>query len=307
MSADDMAMKPSFVEKFIGFVDILGFKNMVLEAEKGHGLPLEVILSATNDLGSDEIRDRYRRRGPSICPQSAKIAPDVDFQITQLSDSVLVSTEISPAGVISLVEHCWQACFSLLAKGILCRGSIGRGPIFHSGNQFVGSGYQTAIEREKGVSIFKIDTKEASTPFIEVDGAVVRYVAEHGDACVKKMFERMVASDGNLTAIFPFKRLNQRFLINDQFDADKQIGSLNNIRSWIRELKTKIAPLIDQNNPSAVAKGAHYFRMLDAQLIECDKTEERIEAWRRALARGTKLTDPRVGIPGKVPRRPPSA
>jgi hypothetical protein len=270
--------KPSFVEKFIGFVDILGFTNMVQETEAGRGLPLEEILSATNELGSAEIRNRYRQRGPSICPQSAKIAPDVDFQITQLSDSVLVSTEISPSGVISLVDHCWQACFSLLAKGIMCRGSIARGRIFHSDNQFVGSGYQTAVEHEKtGVSVFKIDPKEGATPFIEVDGAVVRYVAEHGDACVKKMFERKVASDGNLTAIFPFKRLNQRFLINDQFDADKQLGSLNNIRSCIRDMKAKIAPLINRDNPSAVAKGAHYFRMLDAQLIECDKTEGRIE------------------------------
>src|SRR4051794_9415169 len=110
--------KPCFAEKFIGFVDILGFTNMVQETEAGRGLSLDEILTATNELGSAEIRDRYRQRGPTICPQSAKIAPDVDFQITQLSDSVLVSTEISPAGVISLVSHCSQACFSLLTKGI---------------------------------------------------------------------------------------------------------------------------------------------------------------------------------------------
>ena len=153
--------KPYFIEKFIGFVDILGFTNMVQKTEAGRGLSLDEILTATKELGSAEIRDRYRQRGPTICPQSAKTASDADFQITQLSDSVLVSTEISPCGVISLVSHCWHACFSLLTKGIMCRGSIARGRIYHSDSQFVGSGYQTAVEHEKtGVSVFKIDAKE---------------------------------------------------------------------------------------------------------------------------------------------------
>jgi hypothetical protein len=51
-------------------------------------------------------------------------------------------------------------------------------------------------------------------------------------------------------------------------------------------MKAKIAPLINQGDSSAVPKGAHYFRMLDAPLVECDKTEGRIEAgeerWRKA-------------------------
>ena len=130
-----------------------------------------------------------------------------------------------------------------------------------------------------------------------MDQEVVRYVAEQSDACVKKMFERLTASDGTLTAIFPFKRLNQSFLVDENFNADRQLESLNNVRSWIRDMKAKIAPLINQGDSSAVAKGAHYFRMLDAQVVECDKTEGRIEAWRRALAQSPRLTDPRVGTP----------
>ena len=62
-------------------------------------------------------------------------------------------------------------------------------------------------------------------------------------------------------------------------------GSLGDgeARCWIRDMKAKIAP----------PKGAHYFRMLDAPLVECDKTEGRIEAWRRALAQSPRLTAPR--------------
>jgi hypothetical protein len=86
-------------------------------------------------------------------------------------------------------------------------------------------------------------------------------------------------------------------MIHDGFDADRELESLNNIRAHIREMKAKMAPLIKQDNSSAVAKGAHYFRMLDVQLVECDKTEGRIEAWRRAIAESQMLADPRVGIP----------
>jgi len=64
-------------------------------------------------------------------------------------------------------------------------------------------------------------------------------------------------------------------------------------RCWNRDMKANIAPLINQGDSSAVAKGAHYFRMLDAQLVECDKTEGRIDAWRRALAQSPRLTAPR--------------
>jgi len=45
-----------FEEKFIGFVDVLGFKQMVEEAETGCGIPLAEILDNLAMLGtsSDE-------------------------------------------------------------------------------------------------------------------------------------------------------------------------------------------------------------------------------------------------------------
>jgi hypothetical protein len=39
-----------FVDKFIGFVDILGFTNMVHDAEAGRGMSLGALLNATKDL-----------------------------------------------------------------------------------------------------------------------------------------------------------------------------------------------------------------------------------------------------------------
>src|SRR2546422_11160712 len=105
MNNDATSTRPSFGEKFIGFVDILGFKSMVMDAEAGRGIPLDEILAAARDLGSEQDRERYERHGPTLCPQAPKMAADVDFQITRISDSLLVSAEISPAGVMRLVYH----------------------------------------------------------------------------------------------------------------------------------------------------------------------------------------------------------
>ncbi|MCC8937426.1 hypothetical protein H8A99_13320 [Bradyrhizobium sp. Arg68] len=272
-----------FKDKFIAFVDILGFKNMVTEAEAGRGMPLQAIIAATKDLGSRADREDMKKHGPRLCPGSTRLAPDIDFQITQISDCVVVSTETSPAGALGVVSHCWQACLALLSKGLMCRGFITRGRIFHTEDQFIGSGYHAALDGEKAVSIFRLQPDESRTPFIEVDPAVALYVKEHGDQCVRKMFDRFTESSGGLTAVFPFKRLNQSFMINDNFNADRELESLNNIRDWIREMKDKIAAGTTYADPSAVSKAAQYNRMLDAQLVACDKTELRIEVWRRAF------------------------
>lgn len=268
----------TFADKFIGFVDLLGFKSLVRSSEEGRGYPLNEILTALGDLGSAETRRRYLLRGPGICPRSKFNAKDLDFQITQVSDCVVVSTEISPAGAINLVSHCWQACLGLLTRGIMCRGYITRGSIYHTEDQVVGSGFSEATEREKQVSAFKQKADESGTPFIEVDHAVECYIEDEGDKCVKEMYGRMTRKDGELTVLFPFKRLNHSFIVAGlgKFDAEENLQSVRNVKQWIRGFKDKVASLIDQTNPNAINKGNHYIRILDAQLEECDKTERLI-------------------------------
>jgi hypothetical protein len=169
----DCVTEPEFTEKFVGFVDILGFKAMTLAAEKGMGLSLGEIIKLTNKLGSKADLDEFRRVGPISCPDAPRIRNDMDFQITQISDCVIVSTEISPAGVVNLAWHCWGACMRLLGDGIMLRGYIKRGSVYHEDQQFIGSGYADAYKRESEVSIFKQDADERGTPFIEVDPEVV--------------------------------------------------------------------------------------------------------------------------------------
>ncbi len=269
-----------FTEKFIAFLDVVGWKFHVRASEEESGLSLSELSDILTDLGTDDDRKQFEQFGPIICPEAPYIKRNIDFCITCVSDSVLISTEISPAGLINLISHCWTACFKLLSKGIMCRGYIKSGQIYHTSEQQIGTGFSDVVEFEKQVSIFKNDVDEKGTPFIEVDAEVVQYVENQPDRCVKEMFSRMTKSEDDLTAIFPFQRLNHSFTIGGfgkPFGPDDERESLNIIRGWIHKMKEQVQRHINLSDESALRKGDHYIRMLDAQLAECAYTEQMIE------------------------------
>lgn len=276
------SMPPAeFKDKFIAFIDILGFKQMVEKAEEGSGLSLAEIKDLLGTLGSPATRQSFETHGPTCCPASHRIERHLDFQVSQVSDCAIVSSEVSPAGLINLISHCWGAVIQLLHKGVMCRGYIGRGRIYHSGDDFIGTGYQSVLEAEKQVSVFRRTADERGTPFVEIDRVVCDYVANCDDACVKEMFKRMTESDGEGVALFPFKRLSHSFVIGGfgvpPFDPDKEKKSNDNLRKWIRGFIERVESLVDRSNPHAVSKAEHYIGALKAQLDMCDQTDAMID------------------------------
>ncbi len=271
-----------FQEKFIGFIDILGFKSLVHSAESGGGIKLPELMEMLKHLGSPEDSQRMKRNGHIICPQSTFIEKDLNFNVTQISDCAIVSSEVSPAGAISLVNHCWGAVLNLLNKGFMCRGYITRGLIYHTESQVIGSGYQKAFSKESEVTAFKQEADERGTPYVEIDPIVCNYIETTNDKCVKEMFSRMVKSDGESTALFPFQRLGHSFILigyGVEFDPQKEKEATNNVRLLLKRLKAQIMEFVDMSNPSAVRKSQHYIMALDAQFKACDKTDEVIEMW----------------------------
>src|ERR1700742_680913 len=99
--------EPQFKDKFVGFVDVLGFKSMIEAAEQGKGRSLEEIQALLDELGRTRSKEFFAQYGPQICPRSTCVRKDLDFEITQVSDSAIVSSEVSPAGVINIVNLCW--------------------------------------------------------------------------------------------------------------------------------------------------------------------------------------------------------
>lgn len=270
-----------FKDKFIGFVDILGFKEFVKAAETKKGMSLPVLLEILKDLGTPEDQEYFRKHCPGICPKSTYIQYNLNFRLTQFSDCVVVSSEVSPAGLINLVNHCWGAVMKLMTKGILCRGYITRGLVYHTDIQIIGSGYQNALAKEDQVMAFKREADERGTPFVEVDPAVCDYMRACGDTCVKEMFSRYIKEDGTVTALFPFQRLRHSFIIGDwfghTFNPERERQSNKNMRSMIEKMKDRIMAHVDQSNPKAMSKAEHYIAALNKQVEECERTDKKID------------------------------
>ena len=266
----------TFSDKFVAFVDVLGFKSLIVESEQGTGLPLPEILELVQKLGNGDERARFDKHGPACCPMAPRIEKNLDFRVTQISDCVIVSSEVSPAGVINLVSHCWRAVIELMARGIMCRGYIKRGSVFHTDTQIIGSGYQDAYAAEREVSAFKREADERGTPYVEVDGAVVSYVESKSDSCVKEMFGRMIKRDGNTVVLFPFNRLQHSFIVSGfghKFNSEKELKSNDNLRKNLLRYKDKLRTFADPDNKGALSKLNHYIEALDAQLRACDETD----------------------------------
>lgn len=266
-----------YKDKFIAFVDIQGFKKMVEDSEAGIGLPLSELLNIQEELGKFEDWNKIRKYGPTICPSSNFIQRDLDFQLTQISDCVLVSCEVSPAGVINLIGHCWGIVMKLMIKGIMCRGYITRGTVYHNGTRIIGTGYQKAYFRETSVTAFSYTADEEGTPFVEIDKVVCDYVTHCEDTCVKEMFSRYCKNDGDTTALFPFKRLTHAFIIDETFNPQKEKHSNEGLRQMVQMVKHRVTEFIDNSDHRAVSKAEHYLALLDIQLEECDKTDKAID------------------------------
>jgi hypothetical protein len=268
-----------FEDKFIGFIDILGFKQMVAAAERGEGLTLPQILALTAKLGRVGEREQFEKHGGKMCPQATYLRRDLDFRATQISDCVVISTEISPAGGINLINQAWLAVTELIARGVLCRGYITRGKIYHTESQFIGTGYQKAYHKgENEVKAFSRHADDLGTPFVEIDSEVRDYLAQSPDACVREMFSRLVKDDGTVAALFPFQQFCSKFAITADFDAAMQKKSNDNLRVWLHSLRERILYHLDRNNAKAVMKTEHYIAALDAQFEICDRTDHLIDA-----------------------------
>lgn len=190
-----------FKEKFVAYIDILGWSRLVENAEAGRGLPLVELLRLLEHLGTGNERSAFEKTGPKWCPRASYQERNLDFQVTQVSDCAIVSAEISRAGAINLLAHCWTTVLQLLDQGIMCRGYVRIGRIYHTERHVIGTGYQGAVTAEKGVNAFKHEADERGTPFVQIDPSVEDYIERCGDPCVKKMYLRMTRTEGGVTAL----------------------------------------------------------------------------------------------------------
>lgn len=280
-----MTDEPQFRDKFIAFVDILGFESKVADAEGREQLRLSDLLGFCASLSQEAHTKDIADIGPMICPESPCVARNLDYQVTQISDCVIISAEISPAGVINLVHHVASSVYALMTKGIMVRGYISRGSIYHMDHQVIGPGYLEALHKEKEVVAFGLPHDTASTPFVEIDPAVVSYIRHETDACVRDLFKRMTKEDSSgIAVIFPFQRLTA--VAGDNImDCELCKKSLKTTREWIGIYLQRLNARSPASNREARQKSIYYKKLLEEQLEECDTIEDTLRRLRGPAVR----------------------
>ncbi|MFC4350848.1 hypothetical protein ACFOW6_04740 [Fodinicurvata halophila] len=192
-----------YTDKFVAFIDILGFKQIV---EKSVIIEdAESIARMIKRLAPESDIAFYQNDGAEICPCSESYSSDLAMRISQISDCVVISAEISAAGVINIIHYCQKVAERLLLReSVLCQGYLTRGKIVHDGMMFFGPGYQAAVEGEKQAASIEWRGEVLGTPFIEIDPDVVAYLKSHGDDCTHEMFTRMTVRGTTESYISPY-------------------------------------------------------------------------------------------------------
>ncbi|CAH0353083.1 hypothetical protein AQB9606_03053 [Aquabacterium sp. CECT 9606] len=64
---------PEYRDKFVAFIDVLGFKQMVEQSTRGDGETLSEVLAMLEAFGTQNERSLFQQYGPMVCPCSRVI------------------------------------------------------------------------------------------------------------------------------------------------------------------------------------------------------------------------------------------
>lgn len=268
---DEPSAGAQATDKFMGYIDILGWSDVVKNAEAGRGVSFSDLPSILDLLGTYRDRSQLLNDGPSF-PRLQHLRRDLDFQISRFSDCTLVSVEVSSAGLMHLIEHCYAAQFKLLRRGFLCRGVLGRGSLFHTADHQIGSGLIGLVAREKSVS-FNNDGKWR-TPYILVESEVVDFVRDQMDSELAKLFSKLTMKANGAVAIFPYRMDPSQFI--NGVDSDRDLASVREVQRGIQKLQEQVKHYYNPSDSNARYMRDHCLQMLDQQLKDCADVEQMI-------------------------------
>jgi hypothetical protein len=170
-----MLPEDGYEERFVAFIDILGFKDLVLNIEtktEGYKNDFKRVGSILNFLNEESIESNtqhdlliYEEKDGTLLEKELG-----DPRINYISDCVIISTEGSFDGFKSLCNKITKFSTDIACDGIFLRGAITFGPLYHQKPFLFGSAYQKAYELESKIS---------NTPRIIVDDSVFEKLNEY--------------------------------------------------------------------------------------------------------------------------------
>ncbi|OZY85964.1 hypothetical protein CBP51_02730 [Cellvibrio mixtus] len=150
-----MENEHNYKERYVAFIDILGFKEAVYEspenAAKFHEIAIALEhLSKVKHIIHTTIEDL--KKSDEIANQAWAMWQDV--KVTTFSDNIFISAENNNVGLMALGAYSCLIYNTLFANGFFARGGITKGELFESDDVVFGKALIDAYELESKTSIF---------------------------------------------------------------------------------------------------------------------------------------------------------
>jgi hypothetical protein len=152
--ASEIMTRENFGERFVAFVDVLGFTDIISRMSRQKELfnTVRDALKAIDRQAREfqQYRQNHRKKHEKMLRDNkVPLTPPTDLQMTAFSDCYVLS-EIAPAWHVIAAVQALGARF--LREGILTRGGVVWGKAYHSGRVLFGPGIIDAYQLEKEVA-----------------------------------------------------------------------------------------------------------------------------------------------------------
>jgi hypothetical protein len=188
-----------YENRFVAFLDILGFKELVykIESEGEESSDFKRVRSVLNFLHEESIESNGQHDLPIYEQKEGYILEKElgDPRMSYISDCIIISTESSFDGFKSLCNKLTKFSTDIACDGIFLRGAVTHGKIYHHGPMLFGSAYQKAYE---------LESEKAKHPRIIIDDIVFDVLKSNlGEFPLNEHAITKVANDFSYLANFP--------------------------------------------------------------------------------------------------------
>lgn len=154
---DPMDIQPVCTERYVAFLDLLGFKHEIEQAEK-------------DPARWPRVQEALRLVKETLCE-----TPAVDMRLTSFSDCIVISATRTASGLSEMIASIEMLTFNLLQHDVLVRGGFTAGNAHHDKDFVFGTAVNRAylLESDKG--------EGARYPMVLVSPEVMDDVKGYGD------------------------------------------------------------------------------------------------------------------------------
>ncbi|MBI3705847.1 MAG: hypothetical protein HY244_18785 [Rhizobiales bacterium] len=248
---------PAYEDRYVAFVDILGFRKLIESVTEGRTDPLWIVhlLRAVHDPPRIDRETDQSLKG--VCIASG------GFRAQSISDAVVISADLDLWGLYHICYSLTKLATELLVRGIFLRGAITKGKLYHDEKTVFGPGLVRAYDFESRVAYFPrivvtrdvcidVEAKQYEFPwdsnFKDIllqadDGPIYLNVLERVVADLKTMDRDKAPSRDELMRNKQYAAIDiMRDEIQDCFDASTDDPSIFKKMQWFARYWNRVIP-----------------------------------------------------------------